>query len=570
MENGFLLTEFAYDDRGFRIMKKERAEGGNFKEEWFVRDASGNIMGIYHKTTGQNLLAQIELPIYGSGKIGNAYRQPDHLNFNYELTDHLGNVRTTFSNVQLMAMASMELDRDDHENQYFDNLHTRHIDPLMAYQWQYSARLFAGAPIGPSITTPVKAGAALKLEVKAKYLEPQGGFDPNILTSGIMGLITNNLNTGAIGEAGVMAGIVDNLNTELAATALVNTQNAIAPKAYLQYILFDDAYEVVDHGYTLVSDAANGTHETLTLTADIESDGYLYAYLVNESEIDVHFDNFMVSVSGMQVQSRTEYYPFGYVLSEWKHGDADLYRYGYQGQFAERDTVTQWNHFELREWDSRIGRWLITDPYRQYASPYVGMGNNPVNLIDPDGGFTQEGTDAAPAADVDCCRDFLKFLQMVTGIGLQDDVDPLYKIFFKPVAYTVGPDLDIVAIIGTDVSPFAIGEILRGPDAGRGFVVADAGVGYGIDISMSAEGTVYFYTGDINKFTISSLNGKRIEANLGVALKGFDLGGGLSVSEEDQYGGRVIGIKGFIGTGVPTVISGNINWGEATVVKPLH
>ena len=41
----------------------------------------------------------------------------------------------------------------------------------------------------------------------------------------------------------------------------------------------------------------------------------------------------------------------------------------------------------MRLWDSRIGRWLTTDPYRQYHSPYVGMGNDPINGIDPDGGF---------------------------------------------------------------------------------------------------------------------------------------------------------------------------------------
>ncbi len=26
-------------------------------------------------------------------------------------------------------------------------------------------------------------------------------------------------------------------------------------------------------------------------------------------------------------------------------------------------------------------------PYRQYHSPYVGMGNDPINGIDPDGGY---------------------------------------------------------------------------------------------------------------------------------------------------------------------------------------
>ncbi|MEN7551898.1 hypothetical protein AAG747_28535 [Rapidithrix thailandica] len=33
-----------------------------------------------------------------------------------------------------------------------------------------------------------------------------------------------------------------------------------------------------------------------------------------------------------------------------------------------------------------MGRWLSTDPYGQYWSPYVGMGNNPMNRVDLDGG----------------------------------------------------------------------------------------------------------------------------------------------------------------------------------------
>ncbi len=60
------------------------------------------------------------------------------------------------------------------------------------------------------------------------------------------------------------------------------------------------------------------------------------------------------------------------------------YRYTYQGQ--EKDTETGKEAFELRLWDSRIGRWLSPDPYNQYFSPYLGMGNNPINGVDPDGG----------------------------------------------------------------------------------------------------------------------------------------------------------------------------------------
>jgi len=33
-----------------------------------------------------------------------------------------------------------------------------------------------------------------------------------------------------------------------------------------------------------------------------------------------------------------------------------------------------------------FARWLTTDPKHQYHSPYLGMGNNPIKRIDPDGG----------------------------------------------------------------------------------------------------------------------------------------------------------------------------------------
>lgn len=61
------------------------------------------------------------------------------------------------------------------------------------------------------------------------------------------------------------------------------------------------------------------------------------------------------------------------------------YRYAYQGQ--EKDLETGMEAFELRLWDSRVGRWLTTDTYRQFASPYLGMGNNPISGVDLDGGY---------------------------------------------------------------------------------------------------------------------------------------------------------------------------------------
>lgn len=109
----------------------------------------------------------------------------------------------------------------------------------------------------------------------------------------------------------------------------------------------------------------------------------LYAY-----ELKDHLGNVraVVAQSGASydVRSSSDYYPFGGAINQ----GGTVYRYGYQGQYAEKDPETGWNAFELRMYDSKIGRWLQFDPKGQFFSPYIGMGNDPVKGTDPDGGST--------------------------------------------------------------------------------------------------------------------------------------------------------------------------------------
>ncbi|UOQ75194.1 RHS repeat domain-containing protein [Hymenobacter cellulosilyticus] len=82
-------------------------------------------------------------------------------------------------------------------------------------------------------------------------------------------------------------------------------------------------------------------------------------------------------------------YAFGSPLTGLNYSIGDKrYRHGYQGQYAEKDEETGYDSFELRLYNSRIGRWMAPDPEGQFYSPYVGMGNNPVSGIDPDGGWS--------------------------------------------------------------------------------------------------------------------------------------------------------------------------------------
>jgi RHS repeat-associated protein len=88
------------------------------------------------------------------------------------------------------------------------------------------------------------------------------------------------------------------------------------------------------------------------------------------------------STNPIDILSYADYFPFGWQMpGRNQQGD---YRYAYQGQ--EKDPETGWEAFELRMYDGRVGRWMTTDPYSQYHSPYLAMGNNPISRIDPDGG----------------------------------------------------------------------------------------------------------------------------------------------------------------------------------------
>lgn len=91
----------------------------------------------------------------------------------------------------------------------------------------------------------------------------------------------------------------------------------------------------------------------------------------------------VVGSSIVTTLSYADYYPFGEQLQG--RSSASNYRYAFQGQ--EKDGETGMESFQLRMWDGRLGRWLSPDPYGQYASPYVGMGNDPISSIDGDGGW---------------------------------------------------------------------------------------------------------------------------------------------------------------------------------------
>jgi RHS repeat-associated protein len=108
---------------------------------------------------------------------------------------------------------------------------------------------------------------------------------------------------------------------------------------------------------------------------------------IRRYEITDHLGNVrgVIQYNGSQytLNSYTDFYPFGEKLTNRNYWN--YYRFLFQGQ--ELDPETGLENFSLRQWDGRIGRWLTVDPQGQYDSPYLGMGNNPISMVDPDGGW---------------------------------------------------------------------------------------------------------------------------------------------------------------------------------------
>jgi RHS repeat-associated protein len=67
-------------------------------------------------------------------------------------------------------------------------------------------------------------------------------------------------------------------------------------------------------------------------------------------------------------------------------------RFLYQGKEWQKDLGLNLYDFHARQFDPALGRWLAQDPQNQFASPYLGMGNNSSMMVDPDGNFTVLGS----------------------------------------------------------------------------------------------------------------------------------------------------------------------------------
>lgn len=419
-------VEYLYDDRGFRLAKMVYPQGGSgeARTTWYIRDASGSVLSIYEQEgapseSNNNPLVQTEVPIYGSGKVGTYYPSQDG-SINYEITDHLGNVRALIRENIVTYTATMEDSGEEElsnprvqELGYFehiaetvvDNIHMNASKPIpgvvdvpdKAAQLHWidgmSGMSASERSMGPAIALRVKAGDTLRAEVWSRY-EIKTTYT-SIPVATFASLVAG-VYTGAAGLEGISAAQSGQTFSN-ALAGIFTSSDDDRPFAHLNYVLLNSSLQTIgSHSVQVPEEAGFEAGEEslydpvlLSLPEPViaTEDGYIYIWVSNASENTlVWFDDLKVThSSAVFVAQATDYGVWGDILREQKT-DESIYRFAYQGQFSERDLETGWNHFELREYDPLIGRWTAIDPRKQYWSPYIGVGNNPVNNVDPTGG----------------------------------------------------------------------------------------------------------------------------------------------------------------------------------------
>ncbi len=164
--------------------------------------------------------------------------------------------------------------------------------------------------------------------------------------------------------------------------------NVSMPKAGLYVLFFDERFQFVTAEFKQIEQEGNQCEPLVLQSIQVPQNGYAMVLVANQQENAlVLFDDLKVNHERGRLLEESHYYPDGLKMAAICARSMGKLpnRYGYQGDYSEEDGETGYQEFDLRMYDPQIGRWISPDPYDEFASPYVGMGNDPVNNVDPDG-----------------------------------------------------------------------------------------------------------------------------------------------------------------------------------------
>ena len=376
--------------------------------------------------TGLGYTDRLQFISHEEGRI--RFKQDNNtLHYDYFIKDHLGNVRMVLTeelNQDKYPVASMEDSKVNTEDDYYtidaskivlgttvtglptytnDNgIGNNPSDPT--FEAANSTKLYklnsTANKTGLGITLKVMTGDRIDIHGKSYYFQNNtGGSGANtaittleLLTGflgGPLGGTASNAHGGVTasqlnGYSGTTTGITSLLNSQT-----TESNNApTVPKAYINYIFFDEQLKCINTGFSKVgTNSVLKSHfsELQNLTA--QKNGYVFIYVSNESPVNVFFDNLQVVHTRSALLEETHYYPFGLAMSGISSKTLNFgnpqNKFKFNG--IEHNIDLDLNIYETfyRNLDPQIGRWWSVDTKPQKSSSlYVSMNNNPIINLD--------------------------------------------------------------------------------------------------------------------------------------------------------------------------------------------